>query len=149
MDKTATKEQIMMFLSNAYIAKKLYEKYCFEIDKKYDLTISEGEVLSHICHRGGESTARNIVEHNWISKSQVSKSVEKLTNRGYLTAEVDENDRRFMRLHLTEAAEQPLKEIENATQKFLDKLFGGLDDGDLLELNRLLEKTTKNITGGI
>lgn len=145
MEKKVEIDQQMEFLSSAYISKKLYEKYSFEAGKEYGLTISEGEVLMHIHLQGGESTARDIVEHNWISKSQVSKSVERLTARGYLTSAADENDRRLMRLRLTEAAEQPVKELEKAARDYLNRLFAGLDNGEIQELNRLLSKMAANV----
>lgn len=135
-------------LSGAYVSKKLYEKYCSEADKKYGLTICEGEVLMHLRLRGGESAAKDIVEKNWISKSQVSKSVEHLTSMGYITASADENDRRIVRLRLTEAAEAPVRELEKATDRYMDKMSENLSNEEIRELNRLLQKMTDNIRKG-
>ncbi len=135
------------FLSNAYISKKLYEKYCFEVDKKYGFTRNEGEVLHHIYLYGGESTAKAIVEQKWISKSQVSKSVEKLAEMGYISTIPDENDRRVIRLKLTDKAMPAVKEFEKATSEFLAQLFCRLNDDEVIELNRLLSKLTGNIKG--
>ena len=135
------------FLSDAYVSKKLYEKYCYEADKNYGLSICEGEVLIHIRLRGGESAAKEIVEKNWISKSQVSKAVERLVKLGYITEATDPNDRRITRLRLTEAAEAPVQELERATQSFLDKLFEGLTNEEIGEVNRLLQKMAGNIRG--
>lgn len=139
------RSQAVNFLSNAYVSKKLYEKYCLEADKKYNLTICEGEVLMQLHMRGGESTARDIVEQIWSSKSQVSKAVEKLTSIGYVNAVTDENDRRVVRLSLTEAATAPLKDLNEATEQYLERLFEGLEYGELVELNRLLEKMAQNV----
>ena len=135
------------FLSDAYVSKKLYEKYCYEADKSYGLSICEGEVLLHIHFRGGESAAKDIVEKKWISKSQVSKAVERLVRLGYIAEATDQSDRRITRLRLTEAAEAPVRELEKATQDFMDKLFEGLTDEEIGEVNRLFQKMTENIRG--
>ena len=135
------------FLTNAYTSKKLYEKHCYEADKKHGLTINEGEVLLTIHIRGGESTARDIVEQNWISKSQISKSVERLTAMGFITQKTDENDRRLIRLRLTDKADEPLADLEEATSVFLEKMFEGLNDEEIHLFNRLMEKTADNIRG--
>ena len=133
------------FLTNAYISKKLYEKHCYEADKKYGLTINEGEVLLSIYLRGGESTARDIVEQNWISKSQISKSVERLTAMGFITQKTDEKDRRFVRLRLTDNADVVIADLEKATSIFLEKMFEGLNEEEILQFNHLIEKVADNI----
>lgn len=135
------------FLSDAYVSKKLYEKYCYEADKNYGLSICEGEVLMHMHLRGGESAAKDIVEKKWISKSQVSKAVERLVGLGYIAEATDQSDRRVTRLSLTEAAEAPVRELERATQNFLDRLFEGLTNEEIGEVNRLFQKMTENIRG--
>ena len=135
------------FLTNAYISKKLYEKHCYEADKKYGLTINEGEVLLSICFRGGESTARDIVEQNWISKSQISKSVERLTAMGLITQKTDEKDRRLVRLRLTDKADEVIADLEEATSKFLEKMFEGLNEEEIHQFNRLMNKAADNIRG--
>ena len=133
------------FLTNVYISKKLYEKHCYEADKKYGLTINEGEVLLSIYLRGGESTARDIVEQNWISKSQISKSVDRLTVMGFITQKTDEKDRRFVRLRLTDNAGVVIADLEKATSIFLEKMFEGLNEEEILQFNRLIEKVADNI----
>ncbi len=138
----------LSFLSNAYISKKLYEKYCWETDKKYGLTRNDGEILHHIYLYGGKSTAKNIVEQKWVSKSQVSKSVEKLAGMGYITTEADENDRRIVRLSLTEKAMPAVRDLEKATSEFLNKLFEALDQDEIEQLNHLLNKLTQGLKGG-
>ncbi|MGN1097782.1 MAG: MarR family winged helix-turn-helix transcriptional regulator, partial [Clostridia bacterium] len=95
--------------------------------------------------RGGESTARDIVEQKWVSKSQVSKSVERLTGMGYLTASVDDNDRRLVRLRLTDEAKNAVCDLEEATEEFMEKLFDGIEEEEIRELNRLLAKITDNV----
>ncbi len=138
----------LRFLSNAYISKKLYEKYCYETDKKYGLTRNDGEILHHIYLCGGESTAKNIVEQKWVSKSQVSKSVEKLAGMGYITTETDGNDRRIVRLNLTERGMPAVRDLERDTSEFLNKLFESLDQNEIDELNRLLNKLTQGLKEG-
>lgn len=147
-DLYGVKQWMLDFLTSAYISKKLYEKYCYEVDKKYGLTINDGEILQQIHVEGGESTARDIVEQKWVSKSQVSKSVEKLAGMGYITTETDESDRRFVRLRLTAAADKVVRELSAAAEEYLKKLFGGMNEEEIAELNRLLNKVSNNVKGG-
>lgn len=146
MDTTFETSPLMLdFLTSAYTGKKLYEKYCCEAYKKYGLTINEGDVLLHVYFQGGESRARDIVEQKWVSKSQVSKSVDKLTSMGYLTASVDENDRRLVNLRLTDEAENAVCDLRKATESFLKKMFDGIDIKEIRELNRVLAKMSENV----
>ncbi len=140
--------ELLTFLKNAYVGKKLYEKYCIEADKKYSLSICEGEVLMNLHLSGGEGIARDMVEQGWISKSQVSKAVEKLVDCGYISSAEDKADRRLVRLRLTSKAAEPIKDLEAATDSFLDKMFAELSEDDISIFNALLQKMTDNVRGG-
>ena len=83
--------------------KKLLEKKSMPIMQKYDLRKVELDILSFfsIQEREGD-TAKDIMLTKRISKAHVSKSVDNLKRRGYISLEEDKKDHRRIHISLTE-----------------------------------------------
>ncbi|MBC5648401.1 MarR family winged helix-turn-helix transcriptional regulator [Christensenella tenuis] len=102
--------------------KKLYERECAKAAAPFGLSQGEADVLLFLSNNPGFDTAMDVVKYRSVSKALVSKAVESLSARGYLTLHTDRRDRRYTHLVLTEAAAPALRAVLGAQAAFVDLL---------------------------
>ena len=81
----------------------------------YDISRVEWRVLFNVGLYGPISS-QEIVDRTVLDKSKVSRAVQKLVVRGWLTRDGDKLDRRRKALQLTEAGEVILKELTSRAE---------------------------------
>ena len=133
------------YLTSVWKAKKLYETLFYPIIKELKLTQNEIDVLLFLSNNKTFDTAKDITKYRAISKSLVSKSVDSLIKKGYLSSNIDENDKRCLHLQVEASAEDILIKLHN-TQKY----FGGIVYHDITkEENEILMEIMGKITHNI
>ena len=81
---------------------KAYRRFFQSEMEDYGLTPNELLVILFLAKRDKTlNTARDIAQHEGVSKGLVARSVEDLLAKGYLEVERDEVDRRICHLYLT------------------------------------------------
>jgi DNA-binding MarR family transcriptional regulator len=75
-----------------------------------------------------------------ISKQQLTPLVNKLINQGLLVKKEDENDRRIMRIEVTEQGRSMLREIFAEIRVDLVEKLRLLPERELTELDRMLDR---------
>ncbi len=75
-----------------------------------------------------------------ISPSAASQQVDKLVARGMLHRTENPDDRRHVRIELTELGEQAAGEISRASRAHVESVLATLADGELADLHRLLDR---------
>ena len=75
-----------------------------------------------------------------ISPSAASQQVDKLVARGMLHRTENPDDRRHVRLELTELGEQAAGEISRASRSHVESVLSALADDELADLHRLLSR---------
>ncbi len=118
-------------LGFAWKACKVYEKLCADAGAAYGLTQNEIDVLLFLFHQPELNTAGEVARYRHISKSLVSKSVNDLVERGYLTARKDVEDRRNWRLTIEPQAGQAMEELLAAQRRFQAILVGSIEPAEL------------------
>lgn len=83
---------------------------------------------------------REIAEEMGVSPSTLSEMINRLVEDGYVERKADPGDRRVRHLSLTEAGRIQGQEILEECACVLAFLFRNLEDGDKMELVRLLDK---------
>lgn len=83
---------------------------------------------------------REIAEEMGVSPSTLSEMINRLVEDGYVERKADPGDRRARLLSLTEAGRIQGQEILEECACVLAFLFRNLEDGDKMELVRLLDK---------
>ncbi|MBL3703806.1 MarR family transcriptional regulator [Sulfitobacter sp. BDSS02] len=106
---------------------------------RYGMLRTEWRVLFHL-GRYGEMTAKEIGERARIHKTKVSRAVQKLADRRFLTRKKDENDRRSERLELTQAGLAAYRDLRGVAQEYDAKLVSNFDPEDVATLRRLLAR---------
>ena len=111
----------------------------------FDLSLTDIKVCSFLMNHPRLNSAKHIVEYRMLPKSNVSTSIDKLVNDGYLTKINDENDHRKYLLYLTDKAKPLCREIKEVNDYFYQILYGNIDH-DLLEIqNRINQQIILNI----
>ena len=126
--------------------KRAYAAALGQVMADWALTRSEVDLLLFLHNHPGRNTAAALVGLRGMAKSQVCASVEQLTARGLLRQSRDEEDRRRVRLWLTEAAAEPVRQAKQAQDAFLSGLFRGLTAEDRENLLSLLARIGENLT---
>jgi len=110
--------------------------------RKYGLTVPEWRTLSTLA-QFGELTAKQIGAHSSMHKTKVSRAVNSLNTRRWLSRERDDADRRLEKLNLTSLGQQAYKQLEPQMLGFEIELLSRLTSAErhaLLHGMFILEK---------
>lgn len=125
--------------------KKFQEAYFNEVIEKYTLNLADIRVLLFLHEHESFDTAKDIVERHYFAKSYVSKSVDKLIEKGFLERRNFKGDRRYIHLLVTEEAFPVIELVQQQKQKMSERLFEGISPEYLLILREIAEKIFNNI----
>lgn len=103
--------------------RKILEKRCEKLNTAYGVRLVEMDILYFLSRAGIRDTAKDIMAEMHISKAHISKSVENLRKRGFLTVEEDILDHRCFHLCITEKAKPLLAAFAAERKRFWDMLF--------------------------
>jgi DNA-binding MarR family transcriptional regulator len=103
-----------------------------------------GRVLNLIAQHDG-LTNSEIAEILDIRPSSVTAMVNKLAERGFVTKQPLESDRRVTILKVTEAGQAAIDHVQKANDSFSEDLFAGLSSVEKQQLEILLTKMIQNL----
>ena len=118
--------------------KRCYVHEMAEVLSRWQLTSMELDVLLFLGNNPDCDTASDMVQLRQLTKSHVSKAVERLTALGLVLQQRDEMNRRRIHLKLAEAAEPILRDGREAQKRFVEVLTRGLNDEDKAAADRIL-----------
>ena len=114
--------------------------------QKYDLRKVELDILSFFSMQEREGdTAKDIMLTKRISKAHVSKSVDNLKRRGYISLEEDKKDHRRLHISLTEEGHQVLKEFTKVRKQCKEILFQNITKEEMNQMIHVMEKMQRNV----
>lgn len=125
--------------------KKMYEKAFYSIADELKLTQAEVDILLFLYNNKPLDTAKDITEYRYISKSLVSKSVESLLKKGYLSYEIDSADKRIIHLMIKPSAIGVVDKLLAVQNNFIRILFKDITDEEYEVTKRVLNKINGNI----
>lgn len=125
--------------------KKQYTQAVEPVCRKWNLTKNELDVLLFLHNNPEYDRAADIVVHRGMTKSHVSLSVTNLESRSLLQRREDPEDRRAVRLILSEEGRTIAEEGREYQIRFFGALFEGLSREELLQLQNLMERIRRNI----
>lgn len=132
-------------LTVVYKYKKLYERNCQGLLKKYDLKIADIDVLYHVVNSGNRNLAKDIVDDG-MSKANVSKSVEHLHRRGLVELVADKEDRRCVHIEPTAEARGIVIEVERIRRTMGEELSEGISEEDRRAVARVMHQLYDNMS---
>lgn len=131
------------FLAAQQLLKKLYEACCEPLFQKYHVTRMELDVLLLLSEEHGLRTAGELVAQLGFTKSHVSKAVDELVRRGWISANPDPDDRRRICLQVSEAAAPVVREGRGAQRKLAEYLYHGMSDGEQQQFDAYLVRAVR------
>ncbi|WP_192902750.1 MarR family winged helix-turn-helix transcriptional regulator [Pelotomaculum propionicicum] len=96
--------------------------------------------VSMLCRKGSMSMSEMAKEMK-ISKQQLTPIVYKLISHGLLVRKTDENDRRVVRIEVTEKGRSMYEKLLPAIKMSLVEKFKKLPAEELAELDQMLKRT--------
>ncbi|MXP26693.1 MarR family transcriptional regulator [Altererythrobacter indicus] len=139
-------EDATMFNLEEFLPYRLYQaterssqKFPEIYTAKYDITRVEWRVLFNV-GLYGPINSQEIVERTVLDKSKVSRAVQKLVVRGWLTRDGDKVDRRRKALQLTVEGEEILAELSARAERHNAAIIREIGSDRVEELLGLLRK---------
>jgi DNA-binding MarR family transcriptional regulator len=114
----------------AVLAERISKALSSVYTERHGLSVADWRVLVHTAKEGSVSV-REIHRTVNLEKPRVSRSVSKLQDRGYLAKQVDETDKRLVKISLTEHGNAVLDEILTKALSFESELTSALSQPDL------------------
>lgn len=131
-------------LTGMHRVRKLYETRLIPVLRDHDLTGFEADVLGFLSNNPDMDTANHIVEYRMLAKANVSKAVDKLESRGFVSLRRDDADRRRVHIQLTAAAMPALEDILKAQAWFIDRLADGFSPEERILFTGFLDRINEN-----
>ena len=133
------------FLSITNQFQKAYGGRMNQIALDHDMTRVEIDVLLFLYNNPQYNTAKEIVEFRHIAKSYVSKAVDLLVKRGFLSIQEDTSDRRVSRLIIQDEALNIVGQAKREQEAIMKLLFRGITDEELNAFENVMRKMAENI----
>ena len=90
-------------------------------------------------------TSKEIADFLGLSKSLIARSVDSLVAKGYLETNVDEGDRRYIHLVLTDRAKPIADRLRNIRKQFISSMTEGINQEQFTQFEAMLEKMVANV----
>lgn len=136
-------------LLNGQYYKKYQETIYSEVTERYRLTLLEVRVLLFFDTHGSNNTAKDLVKVHHFTKSNVSKSIDVLLDRGYLRKEYDSQDRRYIHLKVQPEAASVLELARQCRQNMFQGIFRGVSEEELQVIRNVAQKIHQNISDAL
>ncbi|MFF5994748.1 MarR family transcriptional regulator [Lysinibacillus sp. KU-BSD001] len=127
-------EQINV-LQNELIV-QLASKY----ESRLDNQLTAKQVLLLELIQSNVSTTKALAQHLHVSNSAVSQLLNKLEERGYISRNINPDNRREIKLALAQKGEAYFTSAEKLQQEMNERVYGKLSLEDLQQLLMILEK---------
>lgn len=122
-----------------------YGKIISEEAKKLGITKSEADVLLFFSNNPDCINAKDAVFNEKISKAYVSKAIALLLEKNYITLSIDEFDKRYQKIVITNNASEIVEKLNYVQQCFFKTLKSNINSNDFLKFFEVLKIIEKNI----
>lgn len=135
-----------IFMKFSWKLKKMYEKAFYLCEEELKLSQGEIDVLLFLHNNEPLDTAKDIVKYRYISKSMVSKSIDSLLKKGYLSCSTDSTDKRSIHLIIQPVAMPIVKKLLVVQERFLTILINDITENEYQVIKRVFDKINNKIS---
>lgn len=114
--------------------------------KRYNLTLSQGFVLTFLCEKGGRATQKEIEERLDVSHPAVVGIVSRMEQNGHVTTWMDSRDRRNKIVQLTPEAEASGEEIDMHRKQWEQTMLKGFSPEETTQFLNMLQRVYDNLS---
>ncbi|QYZ79768.1 MarR family transcriptional regulator [Methanofollis formosanus] len=111
--------------------------------KRYGLSSGQLFTLIHLAHQQG-ITQETLARRFHVDKATVARAVRRLEDAGYISRTVDPEDRRAVRIFLTENGEKIVPEIVRIDHEWEKEVCADLTDEEQTMVRTLLRTIAQN-----
>lgn len=112
----------------------------------YGLTHSQWQVLYYVANTDNEiTTQKDLLAKLYLESATLTKLVDTLVRKGWLTREENTIDRRVNTLKLTSAGKRNWQKLPDPIQQGRAVLLKGIDPKDVEQARRVLERAFNNL----
>jgi DNA-binding MarR family transcriptional regulator len=111
-----------------------------------NLSSAEGNILLHLWTQGQELRQEQLVEQLDVSKPAVSRTLDSLEAKGFITRQQDPDDGRVHRVYMTDKARAIGPAVEQAYNQLYTIAMQGVSQEELIEFMNLFARIAKNFT---
>jgi DNA-binding MarR family transcriptional regulator len=115
--------------------------------KPLGLTITSWRV-SLILREQGTLSVSEISAHSAVKLSTVTKTVNAMEEKGYLSVKQRESDARVSEISITKDGIQLIDNVVGQTSEMLDRALDGFTEDEIEQLNDLLQRLFVNLPNG-
>ena len=134
------------FAADAFHAGQLYRSCFRELTENCGFTPNEMFVLLFLYRNAPEQDTATAIAQAWsVSKPLVTRSVDGLHRRGLLNCVRDENDRRLVHLHLSDAGCTAAQNLHHRCETFAFQLQNGISEQEMQTLCGVMQKMQANL----
>ncbi len=133
------------FINNQILGNIIYEQCIDHACAQHGLIRTEMDILLFLHNNPGYDTATDIVRLRHLSKSHVSKSIQALKERGFLTTFYQGSNRRTIHLKLCSAADGVIAEGLRAQERFAAVLLADFSEEEKTQFQKYLHRITNNL----
>lgn len=109
-----------------------------------NLSSAEGNILLHLLTQGQEMGQEKLVEQLDISKPAVSRALDSLETKGFVTRQQDPQDRRVHQVRLTDQAREIGPAVEQAYNWLYALAVQGISQDELDDFVSLFGRISEN-----
>jgi DNA-binding MarR family transcriptional regulator len=107
---------------------------------EFALGLPQARILFIISRKNGAISVKELAGMLGVTPGAITQFVDGLAEKGLVRRSEDPNDRRVLRLKLTEVAESKFKQFWKNYFKAMSQIFSTLSDEEIEQLIRLLSK---------
>lgn len=133
-------------LLNGQQYKKFQELLYKPIVHKYDINVLDIRILMFLYEHEDCDTAKDIVEKHFLTKSYVSKAIDTLIEKEFLTRKHDYNDRRYIHLELLDKADSVIEDVKELRKEMFGLIFAGVSREEIEVVREVAVKINSNMT---
>lgn len=125
---------------NVLEVKHVLEREIRELFEEHDITPRQYNVLRILYVRGpGGLSCQSIDEQLVTSVSDISRLIDRMSEKNLVQRQRSENDRRVVLIHLTEKGKQSCRAVDDRLVQRVEQLFDHMEREELEQLKELLQ----------
>lgn len=134
------------FILSGMQLKKLIEKKVQPVIDEYDLRPVELDILVLLHREKNIDTAKAIVQRKRLSKAHISKSIDNLSEKGFIQVCEDEDDHRILHIQLTGKSQEVVKRMIAIYEECKEIMQTGISQEELEVVKNVVLKMNENIS---
>ena len=137
------KEKKILLISLSKLSKMYRAEVKTEMSDS-DFSPNELDLITFLSNNEMD-TSKEIADSLGLSKSLIARSVDSLVAKGFLETRVDETDRRYIHLVLTDQAKPIAERLRNRRKQFIASMTEGISQEQFAQFEWALEKMIANV----